>query len=483
MIENFQKMSLQAQSVATPISKLPDEVFVQVLSHFSVFELASFERVSRSWKKTIRSHQILWRDDGFEKRSQDVCAPKHVKKFRIMLQRGGGKLDRLFLPICLASNSHTRVKKILKILSSTEVQELWIVVRGDFTSSKESNYIRQAKLSKEYFEAVVKTVLESVIQCGNLSSLRLVCTECVTVDMSKCGDSAKWPFSSCRLEKLALQNIRYDSLFPNKDLYKVVSGTKEMEVCFEGIGSYLRDVDVWPLISAAKDALVLCRTSYPQKVVETINAPRHLSFPKLEVLYINIQDARWALGNPYPTLTRYMLNCPNLKELYTFATIPSPMLEHLLSNKLEKLGIAAFPEAANPKKALINKLQSCTKVQTLFITGTDSKDLKELYTSKVFKKMPLKEITCFYFDVEKLDIVKNIIQDRQRSGEQLSTIKKATFTTLLGLPQDVEWFSKNVEEVKCSGMLSEVTRSFVPLYQKGLYDFEVGGAGVPLFGN
>ena len=113
------------------VSELPNELSTQVLNYFNVFELAKLERVSKSWQSIIRTNSTLWKDDRFDKNVFELCAIQHEGKYKAMLERSGGKLDKIFLPIFLPFNTQDKLESLLWLLPKSEVKDLWIVIRKD----------------------------------------------------------------------------------------------------------------------------------------------------------------------------------------------------------------------------------------------------------------------------------------------------------------------------------------------------------------
>ncbi|PWN37321.1 uncharacterized protein FA14DRAFT_152723 [Meira miltonrushii] len=458
------------------VSKLPNELSTQILSFFDVFELARMERVSKSWQTLIRTNSTLWKDDRFDAQVLDPCALQHEAKYRAMLKRCDGKIDKVFLPLVLPFNTQAKLESLLKPLVKSEVKDLWIVIRIDATCpllhiacARQYN----ENLSDGQLQDAVKAVLETVVQCGHLRNLRLVTTESVIVNMRNFRDPAKWPFAASRLKKLALHNIRYDSLFPCEEVYQIISEAEEIEICFNDIYSWnFTKKDVWPFINTAKATLKKCRANYGVDDPETYPVlPPIYSFPQLEELNLSIAT-NGALREPQ--IIKYSFECPNLKVFHALPQLPSQMTEQLLSSGIEVLSIDSLIYEAEDRRRVFEKLEKCTKVKKLILNRTCSDDdIKELFGR--LREAPLEELIMNHVSDETMIEVKKMITDRLSVG-RFTKIQKATISTTDGEPaKQIEWFANHVPDFKSYTFYDRIGERDYEFQVHGQYYFELGG--------
>ena len=125
--------------------------------------------VSKSWQSIIRTNSTLWKDDGFDGQVLELSSFQHQKKYKVMLERSDGKLDKIFLPFCLTCNFQDKIEFLLSFLPKSDVKDLWIVIKKDYTCPNH-NVIRGANVSSEQYCDAVKAVLKTVVHCDQLKN-------------------------------------------------------------------------------------------------------------------------------------------------------------------------------------------------------------------------------------------------------------------------------------------------------------------------
>lgn len=455
------------------VSELPNELSTQVFNYFNVFELAKLERVSKSWQSIIRANSTLWKDDRFDKNIFELCAIQHEGKYKAMLERSGGRLDKVFLPICLPFNTQDKLESLLWPLPKSEVKDLWIVIRTD-TTCPDYHKHQEMNVSDRQLEEAVKAVLKAVVHCDQLKYLRLVSSsEGVNVDMRNFGNPAKWPFSTNRLKKLALQNIKLDSLFPCDDLFQVISQAEEIEMNYtddEVLDPF--EKDIWSFISTAKDTLKKLFVYYsPGKPITDISEPVTYNFPRLEQLTLGIMDKVAALSGNME-IVRQNLNCPTLKMLNILPFLPPKNIEQLLCKGIEELHVSALPYEAESRKRLKEKMEKCTKVKKLiFHNSVLSKHIKDV--SVWLRRAPLEEIKMEMLQHKPVKAVKRLVKDRLVVGP-FTKVQKLTISTLEGEPkEEIEWFKKHVPKVDVYTYYDRSCHRETELQNRGMYYFEL----------
>ncbi|PWN37316.1 uncharacterized protein FA14DRAFT_152718 [Meira miltonrushii] len=458
------------------VSKLPNELSAQIFSFFNVFELARLERVSKSWQSMIRTNSTLWKDDQFDAQAFDPCALQHEEKYKAMLKRCDGKIDKVFLPLFLPFNTQAKLKSLLKPLVKSEVKDLWIVIRNDATCPNHHKHyepkVSRLKLKKQ-FEDAFEAVLKTVVQCGHLKKLRLVSVPSAIVNITDFGEPTKWPFAAVRLQKLAMHNIRYHSLFPCEELYQTISEAEEIELCFADLTFWNHQKkDCWPFISTANATLKKCRAHYfLDSPYTTPSLPITYKFPQLEQLFLFAEETL-PLPPNHPGITKQCFECPKLKVLYAEPSNSTRMIEQLLCNSIEELCIEDLPTEAEDRRRILEKVEKCTKVKKLMFSRWDSiADIKEMCIR--LRKAPLEEVWMELLEDEAMIEVKKMVEDRLSDGF-VNKIRKATIISRTDQPsKEREWFAKHISDFKSYNCNDPVGQREIMFQQTGLHYFEV----------
>ncbi|PWN37320.1 uncharacterized protein FA14DRAFT_176617 [Meira miltonrushii] len=366
------------------------------------------------------------------------------------------------------------IESLLKPLVKSEVKDLWIVIRQDVTCPNHHKHY-EPKVSRKHFENAFEAVLKTVAQCGHLKKLRLVSVPNAIVNITDFGEPTKWPFAAVRLQKLAMHNIRYGSLFPCEELYQTISEAEEIELCFTHSHCWNhKKKDVWPFISTANATLKKCRAHYfTDSPGKTPSLPITYKFPQLEQLFLLAEDTLPVPSN-HPGITKQCFECPKLNVLYANFRNSARMTEQLLYNGIEELCIDNFPKDAEDRRRIFEKLEKYTKVKKLILNRIlQVADIKEMCIR--LRKAPLEEVRMDMLEEEAMIEVKKLVKERISVGHY-TKIQKATISTSKRhsvKAEEIEWFEKHTSDFRSCNHYDRIVRGETIFQQTGLHYFEV----------
>lgn len=248
-------------------TRLPDEVLYEIFRHVPLPNLTKLELVCKHWKSIIRYRQSLWKesflqgDAPFEQK--DFCALHSFQIVPKLIERNGGKISNIFLPISLKHVNNQEIEDSLNALAASEVQHLWIVMGTELHCCHTHHYNKRHGWIATPYKRMVKLVIKAVMQCPNLKSLRLVSTKDVSLATVRTKRSVEWPLANCRLDHLSLIGITFGSLFVDETMYAILSNLRTLELAHESEGKNEEEMAeatrILRALEESKDTLAECR--------------------------------------------------------------------------------------------------------------------------------------------------------------------------------------------------------------------------------
>lgn len=247
-------------------TRLPDEVMYEIFRRVPLPELIKLELVCKQWKSIIRYHQSLWKESFLQGdipfQQKDFCALHSFQMVPKLIERNGGKLSSIFLPISLKHVNNEDIENILDALPESEVQHLWVVMGAELHCCLTHQCRRRSWIATPY-KRMVKMVIKAITQCSNLKSLRLVSTKDVSIVTSKPKKSSAWPLTNCKLDRLSLTGITLGSLFVDEPMFLTLSVLRTLEVANEIETKNEEEMDeatrILRALEMSKDTLDECR--------------------------------------------------------------------------------------------------------------------------------------------------------------------------------------------------------------------------------
>ncbi|PWN34023.1 uncharacterized protein FA14DRAFT_180657 [Meira miltonrushii] len=246
--------------------RLPNEVMYEIFRRVPLPALTKLELVCKHWKSIIRYHQSLWKESFLQEdvafEQKDFCALHSFQIVPKLIERNGGKLSSVFLPISLKHVNNEDIEAILNALPASEVQHLWIVMGAELHCCHTHQCRRRSWIATPY-KRMVKMVIKAVTQCSKLKTLRLVSTKDVSIVTHKPKKSPEWPLANCKLDRLSLIGITIGSLFVDETMFATLSALRTLEIANEAETKNEEEMAeatrVLRALEVSKDTLDECR--------------------------------------------------------------------------------------------------------------------------------------------------------------------------------------------------------------------------------
>lgn len=208
----------------SPPSLLTDDILCQIFRLLPLRDLSNAPLVCRRWESILLEHESIWwdaiyLDNDLACERKDFCAFETFKLASKLLERSNGTAKKVFLPISIDYCNLTEISCAMENVIKARVKCLWILIGRRLKCCKACKSFKK-RIDVKEVSGIASYVVETVKRCSDLTSLRLVTTLKLKVQLTKPEDSGSHPpITCCKLEHLCLVQIPLDLFFREASIF------------------------------------------------------------------------------------------------------------------------------------------------------------------------------------------------------------------------------------------------------------------------